>query len=125
MATPADSRISIPRILETLMCGTSSDLTLTDTSSSGCACCGPQESKANSIPAPGSVSASFGVAGLTCGSCASRVSSAVGEIDDVTDVQIDLVAGGTSTVTVLSNQVVPAAAVRSAVEQAGYQLSNV
>ncbi|NOJ60922.1 heavy metal-associated domain-containing protein [Arthrobacter sp. 260] len=106
------------------MCGTSSDLTLTDTSSSGCACCAPQDSKTTSVPTVGSISASFGVAGLTCGSCASRVTSAVGEIDDVTDVQINLVSGGTSTVTVLSNQAVPAAAVRSAVEQAGYQLSN-
>ncbi|MBE0010240.1 MULTISPECIES: heavy-metal-associated domain-containing protein [unclassified Arthrobacter] len=106
------------------MCGTPSNLTLTDTSSSECACCAPQDNKTKSVPAAGSLSASFGVTGLTCGSCASRVSSAVGEIDDVTDVQIDLVSGGTSTVTVLSNQAVPAAAVRSAVEQAGYQLSN-
>ena len=122
MATPADSRTTIPHFLETLMCGTSSELTLTDTSSSGCACCAPQDSKAKTVPQAGSISASFGVAGLTCGSCASRVSSAVGGIDDVTDVQIDLVSGGTSTVTVYSNQVVPSAAVRSAVEQAGYQL---
>ncbi|NOJ61616.1 heavy metal-associated domain-containing protein [Arthrobacter sp. 260] len=106
------------------MCGTSSDLPLTDTSSSGCACCAPQDSETQTAPATGNISASFGVAGLTCGSCASRVTSAVGEIDDVTDVQIDLVSGGTSTVTVLSNQAVPAAAVRSAVEQAGYQLSH-
>ncbi|MHA7140353.1 MULTISPECIES: heavy-metal-associated domain-containing protein [unclassified Arthrobacter] len=106
------------------MCGTSPDLTLTDTSSSGCACCAPQDSKTKTAPATGNISASFGVAGLTCGSCASRVTSAVGAIDDVTDVQIDLVSGGTSTVTVLSNQTVPAAAVRSAVEHAGYQLSN-
>jgi len=74
------------------------------------------------VPPADSVSVGFGVAGLTCGSCASRVTTAVGAIDDVTDVQIDLVSGGTSTITILSNQPIPSAAVRSAVEQAGYQL---
>ncbi|WP_167993408.1 heavy-metal-associated domain-containing protein [Arthrobacter pigmenti] len=55
--------------------------------------------------------------GLTCGSCASRVTSAVGALDEVKDVQIDFVSGGASTVTVLSSQPVPSAGVRSAVEQ--------
>ncbi|WP_026544919.1 heavy metal-associated domain-containing protein [Arthrobacter sp. 35/47] len=70
------------------------------------------------------MTASFDVTGLTCGSCASRVTSAVSALEDVTAVRVDLVAGGTSTVAVRSNQPVPPAAVRSAVEQAGYQLTN-
>lgn len=108
------------------MCGTSSsDLNLTEQSSSGCACCAPNEAAAPPVSTSiGDVTASFDVTGLTCGSCASRVTSAVSAIDDVTDVQIDLVSGGSSTVTVLSSQPVPAAVVRSAVERAGYQLSN-
>ncbi|MHA7275791.1 heavy-metal-associated domain-containing protein [Arthrobacter sp. Hz1] len=115
--------MTIPLVLETIMCGTISDLTLTDTSS-GCACCAPQDSEPTSVPAADSISASYDVAGLTCGSCASRVTSAVEVIEGVTDVEIDLVSGGTSTVTVLSNEPVPAAFVRAAVEQAGYRLSN-
>lgn len=113
------------------MCGTSSsDLTLTDKSSSGCACCAPKDPASKDTAAPtvptvtGDVTASFKVTGLTCGSCASRVTSAVSALEDVTAVRVDLVAGGTSTVTVRSNQPVPPAEVRSAVEQAGYQLTN-
>ncbi|WP_299165548.1 heavy-metal-associated domain-containing protein [uncultured Arthrobacter sp.] len=108
------------------MCGTtSSDLTLTDKSSSGCACCATQETPEQSVPAAADdVTANFAVTGMTCGSCASRVTSAISAIGEVKDVRIDLVSGGASTVTVLSNQPVPAEAVRSAVEQAGYQLIN-
>lgn len=108
------------------MCGTSSsELTLTDKSAAGCACCAPQDTSAESVPvAADDVTASFAVTGLTCGSCASRVTSAISALDEVKDVKIDLVSGGASTVTVLSGQPVPSAAVRSAVEQAGYQLTN-
>lgn len=113
------------------MCGTSSssDLTLTDKSSSGCACCAPKgtakDAATQSVPtSTGDVTTSFDVTGLTCGSCASRVTSAVSVLQDVTAVRVDLVSGGTSTVTVRSNQPVPPAAVRSAVEQAGYQLTT-
>lgn len=109
------------------MCGTSSsDLTLTDKSSAGCACCAPQDTSAELVPAAvDDVTASFAVTGLTCGSCASRVTSAISALDEVKDVTVDLVSGGASTVTVLSSQPVPSAAVRTAVEQAGYQLTNV
>lgn len=108
------------------MCGTlSSELTLTDKSSAGCACCAPQEPAVQSVPAAADdVTVNFAVTGLTCGSCASRVTSAISALDEVKDVQIDLVSGGTSTVTVLSSRPVPPAAVRSAVEQAGYQLTE-
>lgn len=77
-----------------------------------------------SMPRVNGVSAGFAVTGLTCGSCASLVSSAVGAIDHVADVRTDVVSGGISTVTVFSSQPIPAAAVRSAVERAGYQLIN-
>ena len=108
------------------MCGTpSSHLTLTDRSSAGCGCCAPQDTLAQSVPAAADdFAASYAVTGLTCGSCASRVTSAISALDEVKDVKIDLVSGGASTVTVLSGQPVPSAAVRSAVEQAGYQLTN-
>ena len=45
----------------------------------------------------------FPVTGMTCGHCVSAVSSEIKEIPGVTDVNVDLVAGGTSTVTVTSD----------------------
>lgn len=99
------------------------ELSVTDKSSSGCGCCATSAA-APVTPAADGLAASYGVTGLTCGSCAARVSSAVNALDHVTDVAIDLVKGGTSTVTVHSDQPVPAAAIRAAVEGAGYQLQN-
>lgn len=99
-------------------------LTLTEKSPSGCGCCAPKDTTTTAAAAPGEITAEFAAAGLTCGSCASRVTSAVAAIPDVTDVHIDLVPGGSSTVTVRSTQPVPADVVRSAVEQAGYSLTE-
>ena len=44
----------------------------------------------------------FPVTGMTCGHCVSAVSSEIQEIPGVTDVTIDLAAGGTPPVTVTS-----------------------
>ena len=45
----------------------------------------------------------FPVTGMTCGHCVSAVSSEIQDIPGVTDVTVDLAAGGTSTVTVTSD----------------------
>ena len=65
----------------------------------------------------------FPVTGMTCGHCVNAVSSEIKEIAGVTAVSVDLVAGGTSTVTVTSDQPLTDDAVRSAVAEAGYQLA--
>ena len=44
----------------------------------------------------------FPVTGMTCGHCVSAVSSEIREIPGVTDVSVELVAGGTSMVNVTS-----------------------
>ena len=68
-------------------------------------------------------SQSYSVNGLTCGHCVASVTEEIAEIDGVRDVDVDLVAGGTSTVTVTSDQPLDAEALRAAVTEAGYQLA--
>jgi copper chaperone CopZ len=66
----------------------------------------------------------FSVTGMTCGHCVSAVTSEIKEIPGVTDVDVDLVAGGTSTVTVASDQPVDETSVAAALDEAGdYQLA--
>jgi copper chaperone CopZ len=65
----------------------------------------------------------YSVTGMTCGHCAGAVSSEIKEIAGVTGVDVDLVAGGTSTVTVTSDAPLDREAVAAAVDEAGdYQL---
>jgi copper chaperone len=61
----------------------------------------------------------FTVQGMTCGHCVSSVTEEVQEIPGVEQVDVVLETGA---VTVTSSQPLDEAAVRSAVEEAGYQL---
>jgi copper ion binding protein len=60
------------------------------------------------------------VAGMTCHHCVMSVSEEVGEIAGVTDVAVELVAGGTSTVTITADAPVTDEAIAAAVAEAGY-----
>ena len=62
----------------------------------------------------------YSVSGMTCGHCVSAVTAEVSALADVTDVQVDLETGS---VTVTSSSPLDDAAVRAAVEEAGYQLA--
>lgn len=65
----------------------------------------------------------YSVLGMTCGHCVDAVTSELTVIPGVTDVTVDLVAGGTSTVTVASDSPVDEQAVAAAIDEAGdYQL---
>ena len=67
----------------------------------------------------------FSVTGMTCGHCAGAVTSELKAVDGVNDVNVDLVAGGTSTVTVTSEAPLDEATVAAALDEAGdYKLSN-
>ena len=67
---------------------------------------------------------SFAVTGMTCGHCAGAVTSELKTLDGVIDVQVDLVAGGTSTVTVTSGAPLDQSQVAAALDEAGdYQLA--
>lgn len=59
------------------------------------------------------------VSGMTCGHCVGAVTSELKTIAGVSDVSIDLVAGGDSPVTVTSDGPLDEAAVRDAVAEAG------
>jgi len=65
-----------------------------------------------------------GLTGLTCGHCVNAVTEEVSEIDGVTDVEVELVAGGTSTLTITAEGEVPADALAAAIDEAGdYRLA--
>ena len=67
----------------------------------------------------------FPVTGMTCGHCVSAVTSELKEIPGVTEVAVDLVAGGTSSVTVDSGQPLDDAQVAAALDEAGaYELAR-
>jgi copper chaperone len=62
----------------------------------------------------------FTVTGMTCGHCVASVTEEVSEVAGVAHVDVVLETGQ---VTVTSAEPVDAAAVRAAVEEAGYQLA--
>jgi copper chaperone len=70
-----------------------------------------------------STTATFGVLGMTCGHCVQAVSSELRELSGVTDVDVELVDGGTSVVRVVSDQPLTDDTVRAAVDEAGYELA--
>ena len=68
---------------------------------------------------------SFTVTGMTCGHCASAVTDELTSLPGVTEVSVDLVAGGASTVTVAADQPVSDADLTAALEEAGdYRLAD-
>ena len=62
----------------------------------------------------------YTVTGMTCGHCVASVTEEVQEIAGVTDVAVDLASGS---VTVTSDAPLDDAAVKAAVEEAGYALA--
>lgn len=59
------------------------------------------------------------VEGMTCGSCAAKVTDKVEQIPEVDDVDIDLATGG---ITLTTGAPVSDETVKEAVEEAGYNL---
>lgn len=60
------------------------------------------------------------VSGMTCQHCVHSVTEEVGAIDGVTNVAVDLNAGGTSVVTVTADSPVTDEALAAAIAEAGY-----
>lgn len=96
--------------------------------SDGCGCCAPSTPSATvSAPAVAAAAATdatpegpttYQVTGMTCGHCAGNVTEAVSALPQVDDVQVDLIAGGVSIVTVTGS--VPLETVHRAIEETGY-----
>jgi copper ion binding protein len=63
--------------------------------------------------------ATYAIKGMTCDHCVSAVSAELGQLPGVSAVRVDLAAG---TATVTSDQPLGMAAVRDAVDEAGYEL---
>ncbi len=64
----------------------------------------------------------YTVRGMTCGHCVAAVTEEVTTIPGVTDVSVDLVEGGDSSVTVSSDGEITVDQIRDAVIEAGYEL---
>ncbi|MCW2848706.1 MAG: copZ [Marmoricola sp.] len=62
----------------------------------------------------------YAVTGMTCEHCVASVTEEVQEVEGVTDVHVDLATGRLS---VTSDQPLPDAEVKAAVEEAGYGLA--
>ena len=114
--------------------------------SSGCSCCAPESLATERSHTPTTTktpttlttrnpeeirmnteqsTTSYLVTGMTCGHCASAVSSEINQLPGVTDVNVDLVAGGTSTVTVTSGAPLSEADITTALDEAGdYHLAQ-
>ena len=108
-------------------------------SSSGCGCgggctCGHGAAEAAETGAVGhgaaeattsssAVETELLVTGMTCGHCVASVTEEVGSVAGVDAVNVELNKGGASRVTVRSAGPIDEAAIRAAVEEAGYQLA--
>lgn len=97
----------------------------------GCSCCAPAADATapaghqSADPTGTSAgAATYQVEGMTCGHCAGRVTEALTALEGVLDVQIDLVAGEASAVTVTSTTPVAEESVRAAVARAGYAVTS-
>jgi copper chaperone CopZ len=69
-----------------------------------------------------STALTYAVTGLTCEHCVRAVTNDLTALPGVRDVGVDLVAGGTSIVRVVSDAPLADSAVRAAVDEAGYTL---
>jgi copper chaperone len=65
--------------------------------------------------------ATYTVVGMTCGHCVSAVTEEVSRVAGVSGIDVDLASGG---LTVTSEAPVDESAVRSAVEEAGYEVAG-
>lgn len=71
-----------------------------------------------------STTTTYGVTAMTCGHCVSAVTEELSNLAGVTEVTVDLNAGGISPVTVTSDAPLDEAQVRAAVDEAGYTLAD-
>jgi copper chaperone len=65
-------------------------------------------------------STTISVSGMTCGHCVSSVSEELESLAGVEEVDVDLNAGGISTVTITSSQELSPSEISEAVAEAGY-----
>ncbi|MBM7818191.1 copper chaperone CopZ [Cellulosimicrobium cellulans] len=67
----------------------------------------------------------LGVTGMTCGNCVAHVTKDLEAVAGVENVSVELRVGGASEVTVFSDDPLDEAALREAVDEAGYEVATV
>ena len=77
---------------------------------------------ANKEQAMSTVSTTVSVSGMTCGHCVSSVSEELESLAGVENVDVDLNAGGVSTVTITSTGSLSSSEIGEAVAEAGYMV---
>jgi len=77
-----------------------------------------------STAAGSTITATYEIAGMTCGHCVTAVTDELTALPGVDNVRVDLNAGGISTATVASKAPLELDTVSAAVEEAGYQLMS-
>ena len=70
--------------------------------------------------AMGTVSTTVNVSGMTCGHCVSSVSEELEALSGVEKIDVDLNAGGISTVTITSSEALSSSEIGEAIAEAGY-----
>jgi copper chaperone CopZ len=70
------------------------------------------------------VTTTLPITGMTCGHCVQAVTQELTSLRGVQDVRVELVPDGTSTVTVTSSAPLDDAAVRAAIDEAGYDVAR-
>lgn len=85
--------------------------------------CGSASSEAAEAPTASAQTTTVRVDGMTCGHCVSAVKDEVGQISGVEQVGVDLVAGGSSTVTIRSASPLSPADIAAAIDEAGYTIA--
>ena len=64
----------------------------------------------------------YTISGMTCDHCVSAVQEELGALPGVTDVAVELNAGGDSPVTITSEGTLDDAAISASVDEAGYEV---
>jgi len=96
------------------------DLGLTDAS---CACGTHDHAQAGGTSANvGLTTSTFEVSGMTCGHCVKSVTEELSRLEGAKNVEVVLVSGGVSQVTVSSLGALDFEAVAAAIDEAGYEL---
>ena len=108
------------------MCTTTqNELGVTEAS---CACCSTAEGSTGTAAVDtaavgaGLTTNTYEVTGMTCGHCVTSVTEEVSRLDGVKNVDVQLVTGGASRVTVSSADVLDRETVAAAIDEAGYEL---
>ncbi|MCQ4150442.1 heavy-metal-associated domain-containing protein [Rhodococcus qingshengii] len=110
---------------------THSQPNLLDKTQRGCGCNSTKKPPTTSAPTTtedimSATNNTFAVTGLTCGHCVGAVTDELRALPGVSEVDIDLVAGGVSTVTVTASAPLTEEQVTAALDEAGnYHLANI